>query len=112
MSDADVTDASHFIPVAGRIEPVHQDQFVRQLEEMLPVVYRAGVSIVAGRVGHDDPFAGSRRTQHEFTLSVRPPSAAAKTSALFANPNHEGILLKDFSCPPRNPAVDRRPRNA
>ena len=51
VSDADVTDASRLIPVAGRIEPVHQDQFVRQLEEMLPVVYRAGVSIVAGQGG-------------------------------------------------------------
>ena len=57
VSDADVTDASRLIPVAGRIEPVHHDQFVRQLEEMLPAFIGLAFPSLQGRVGHDDPFA-------------------------------------------------------
>jgi hypothetical protein len=36
LSDGEVTDTSHFRPVVGRVEPVHQDQFVRELEEVSP----------------------------------------------------------------------------
>ena len=36
LSDGEVTDESHFRPVVGRIEPVHQGQFVHELEEVLP----------------------------------------------------------------------------
>jgi hypothetical protein len=61
VSDADVTDASPFIPVVGRIEPVHQDQFVRQLEEMLPVFIGLAFPSLEGRAGHDDPFARAAR---------------------------------------------------
>jgi hypothetical protein len=36
LSDGEVTDSSRFIPVAGRVEPVVQDEFVRELEKVLP----------------------------------------------------------------------------
>jgi hypothetical protein len=57
VSDADVTDESHFIPVAGGTEPVHQDEFVRQLEKMLPVFIGLALPSLQGRLGRDDPFA-------------------------------------------------------
>ena len=47
VSESDVTDASHFIPFAGRIEPANHQQFVRQLEAMLPAFIGSGVSLVA-----------------------------------------------------------------
>ncbi len=57
VSDADVTEASRFEPVAGRIEPVHQDQVVRQLEGMLPAFIGLAFPSLQGRSGRDDPFA-------------------------------------------------------
>ena len=57
VSDADVTDASRFVPVAGRIEQDHQDKFIRQLEEMLPAFIGLAFPSLQGRVGRDDPFA-------------------------------------------------------
>lgn len=57
VSDADVTDAPRFFPVAGRIEPVQQDQFVGQLEEMLPAFIGLAFPTLQARVGRDDPFA-------------------------------------------------------
>lgn len=57
VSDTDVTDSSRLIPAAGRIERVHRDQFVRQLEEMLPVFIGLAFPSLQGRVGQDDPFS-------------------------------------------------------
>jgi hypothetical protein len=57
VSDADVTDASRLISIAGGIESVHRDQFVRQLEEMLPVFIGLALPSLQGRLGHADPFA-------------------------------------------------------
>jgi hypothetical protein len=56
-SDVDVTDASRFIPVGRPIESVHPDQFVRQLEEMLPAFVGLAFPSLQSRVGHDDAFA-------------------------------------------------------
>ena len=56
VSDADVTDASRLIPVTGQIEPVHHDQFVRQLEDMLPVFVGLALPSLHRGTGHDDPF--------------------------------------------------------
>ena len=57
VSESNVTDASRFIPFAGRIEPVHQEQFVRQLEAMLPAFIGLAFPSLPGKMGHDDPFA-------------------------------------------------------
>ena len=57
VSESNVTDASRFIPFAGRIEPVHQEQFVRQLEAMLPAFIGLAFPSLPGKLGHDDPFA-------------------------------------------------------
>ena len=57
-----MTDASRFMPVTGRIEPVHHDQFVSQLEEMLPVFIGLAFPSLPGRGGHDDPFARATAT--------------------------------------------------
>jgi hypothetical protein len=58
VSESKVTDASRFIPFAGRIEPVHHEQFVRQLEEMLPAFIGLAFPSLPGKMGHDDPLAG------------------------------------------------------
>jgi hypothetical protein len=57
VSESDVTDASRLIPFSGRIEPVHQEQFVRQLEAMLPAFIGLALPSLPGKMGHDDPFA-------------------------------------------------------
>ena len=57
VSDADVTNAPRFLHFVGQIEPVDRDQFVRQLEEMLPVFIGLAFPSLQDRVGHDDPFA-------------------------------------------------------
>jgi hypothetical protein len=38
LSDGEVTDSSRFIPVAGRVEPVLWDEFVREADSVLPGV--------------------------------------------------------------------------
>jgi hypothetical protein len=62
VSESTVTDASHFIPYAGRIEPVRQEQFVRQLEAMLPAFIGLAFPSLPGKMGHDDPFARAAST--------------------------------------------------
>ena len=57
VSELDVTDASRFIPLAGRIEPTHQQQFVRQLEAMLPAFIGLAFPSLPANMGHDEPFA-------------------------------------------------------
>ncbi len=57
VSESNVTDASHFIPFSRRTEPVHQEQFVRQLEAMLPAFVGLAFPSLPGKTGHDDPFA-------------------------------------------------------
>jgi hypothetical protein len=57
LSNADVTDTSRLIPVSGRTEPVHHDQFVRSLEVMLPVFVGLAFPSFQSRMGHDDRFA-------------------------------------------------------
>ena len=57
VSDADAADASRLISVTRQNEPVNRDQFVRQLEEMLPVFIGPAFPSLQDRVGHDDPFA-------------------------------------------------------
>jgi hypothetical protein len=57
VSESNVTDASRLIPFAGRIEPVHQEQFVRQLEAMLPAFIGLAFPSLPGKTGHQDPFA-------------------------------------------------------
>ena len=69
-----MTDASRFIPFAGRFEPVQQDQFVRQLEEMLPAFIGLAFPSLPGKVGHDDPFA--RGSPRGVALTRRPATAA------------------------------------
>ena len=56
VSDADVTDASRVLPFAGRIEPVDHDQFVRRLEEMLPVFIGLAFPSLQGRRGPCRPL--------------------------------------------------------
>jgi hypothetical protein len=57
VSESNVTDASRFIPFAGRIEPIHQQPFVRQLEAMLPAFVGLAFPSLPGKLDHDDPFA-------------------------------------------------------
>jgi hypothetical protein len=57
VSESNVTVASRFIPFAGRIEPVQHEQFVRQLEAMLPAFIGRAFPSLPGKMGHDDPFA-------------------------------------------------------
>jgi hypothetical protein len=57
VSESNVTDASRFIPFFRRTEPVHQEQFVRQLEAMLPAFIGQAFPSLPGKTGHDDPFA-------------------------------------------------------
>ncbi len=57
VSESNVTDASHFIPFAGQIEPVKQEQFVRQLEAMLPAFIGMAFPSLPGKLAHHDPFA-------------------------------------------------------
>jgi hypothetical protein len=57
VSESNVTDDSRFIPYVGRFEPVHQEQFVRQLETMLPAFIGLAFPSLPGKMRHDDPFA-------------------------------------------------------
>jgi hypothetical protein len=57
VSESNVTDASRFIPFAGRIEPVQHEQFVRQLEAMLPAFIGLAFPSLPGKADHADPFA-------------------------------------------------------
>jgi hypothetical protein len=57
VSELAVTDASRFIPLAGRIEPTHQQQFVSQLEAMLPAFIGLAFPSSPAKMGHQDPFA-------------------------------------------------------
>ena len=59
--NTDVTDGSRLMSVARPIELLHQDQFVRQLEGMLPVFIGLAFPSLESRAGHGDPFAGYRR---------------------------------------------------
>jgi hypothetical protein len=57
LLDGEVTDSSRFIPVAGRIEPVLQDEFVRELGEILPTfIGLAFPSLNARVVGGKPPL--------------------------------------------------------
>jgi hypothetical protein len=62
VSESNVTDASRFVPFAGRSEPVHQEQFVRQLEAMLPAFIGLAFPSLPGKMGHNDPFARVAKT--------------------------------------------------
>jgi hypothetical protein len=62
VSESNVTAASRFVPFAGRSEPVHQDQFVRQLEAMLPAFIGLAFPSLPGKMGHNDPFARVAKT--------------------------------------------------
>jgi hypothetical protein len=62
VSKSDVTTASHLIPFAGRTEPVRQEEFVRQLEAMLPAFIGLAFPSLPGKMGHDDPFARAANT--------------------------------------------------
>jgi hypothetical protein len=57
VSESNVTDDSRFIPFVGRIEPVQHEQFVRQLEAMLPAFIGLAFPSLPGKLGHADPFA-------------------------------------------------------
>jgi hypothetical protein len=57
VSESNVTDASRSILFAGRTEPVHQEQFVRELQAMLPAFIGLAFPSLPGKMGHDDPFA-------------------------------------------------------
>jgi hypothetical protein len=57
VSESNVTDDSRFILYAGRFEPVQQEQFVRQLETMLPAFVGLAFPSLPGKMRHDDPFA-------------------------------------------------------
>jgi hypothetical protein len=62
VSESNVTDASRLIPFAVRSEPVHQEQFVRQLEAMLPAFIGLAFPSLPRKMGHDDPFAREGNT--------------------------------------------------
>jgi hypothetical protein len=57
VSESTVTDDSRLLPFAGRIELAHQEQFVRQLEAMLPAFVGLAFPSLPRKMGHDDPFA-------------------------------------------------------
>jgi hypothetical protein len=57
VSELAVTDASRFIPLAGRIEPTHQQEFVGQLATILPAFIGVAFPSLPAKMDHDDPFA-------------------------------------------------------
>jgi hypothetical protein len=57
VSESNVTDDSRIIPFGRPIEPVHQEQFIHQLEAMLPAFIKLAFPSLPRKTGPGDPFA-------------------------------------------------------